>query len=93
VWVPDHPKATTALVLGICSLVLCQVIGPFAWLVGKRTIDEIDAAQGRLGGRGAAEAGYVLGIVATVILGLAVVAVVGYLLLMVLLFGVGMAGM
>ena len=69
-YAPDHPKATTCLVLGILGVVLCQVIAPFAWQMGKRTVSEIDASQGRLGGRGSAQAGYVLGIVGTVLLGL-----------------------
>jgi hypothetical protein len=72
-YAPDHPRATTSLVLGILGVVLCQVLGPFAWKIGRQTVDEIDAAQGRLGGRGAAQAGYVLGIVGTVLLGLAVI--------------------
>jgi hypothetical protein len=72
-YAPDHPRATTSLVLGILGVVLCQVLGPFAWKIGKQTVDEIDAAQGRLGGRGAAQAGYILGIVGTVLLGLAVI--------------------
>ncbi len=80
---PDHPRATLSLVLGLVALVACSVLGPFAWVTGKRTLDEIDASGGAWGGRGAAQAGYVLGIVATVLLGLAVVG----LLLMLLVFG------
>lgn len=75
-YVPDHPKATTCLVLGILGVVLCQVIAPFALVMGKRTVDEIDASGGRVGGRGSAQAGYVLGIVGTVLLGLALVWVI-----------------
>jgi hypothetical protein len=82
---PDHPKAVTALVLGIVGVVACQVLSPFAWVIGKRTLDEIDASGGRYGGRGLAQAGYVLGIVGTVLLGL-VVAFFGFYLLMVALF-------
>ncbi len=65
---PDHPRATTALVLGILALVLCGLLGPFAWSIGRSTMHEIDASGGRWGGRGQAQAGYVLGIVATVLL-------------------------
>jgi len=85
-YAPDHPKATTSLVLGILGVVLCQVIAPFAWSMGKRTLNEIDASQGRLGGRGAAQAGYVLGIVGTVLLGLSLVFILIYVVGMVAFF-------
>jgi len=58
------------LILGILGIVVCGLIAPFAWRMGKRTVDEIDASQGRLGGRGSAQAGYVLGLIGTVLLGL-----------------------
>ena len=89
---PEHPKAMTAMVLGILGLFMCQLASPFAWSIGKRTVAEIDASGGRLGGRGQAQAGYVLGIVGTVFLGLALLFVVGLALLL-LVFGVaGVAG-
>ena len=65
---PDHPQATTALVLGILGLVLCGVIAPFAWQMGNRVLREIDAAQGQLGGRSSANAGRIMGIVGTAML-------------------------
>jgi hypothetical protein len=64
----DHPKATMVLVLGILGLVACQAAGPFAWVIGARAKREIDAAPGRYGGRGQVLAGYICGIVATVLL-------------------------
>ena len=79
---PDHPSATKALVLGIISLVggfacyLPLLVGPWAWAVGRRAVQEIDAQPGRYGGRGQALAGYVLGVVATVLLVLGVIALV-----------------
>ena len=87
---PDHPKAVTAMVLGIIGLVACQVASPFAWAMGKRTVAEIDASGGRLGGRGQAQAGYILGIVGTILLGLAVAFLLVYLVIMIAVFG-GMA--
>jgi hypothetical protein len=90
-YAPDHPKATTSLVIGILGVVLCQVIAPFAWSMGKKTLDEIDASQGRLGGRGAAQAGYVLGIVGTVLLALSILLIGVYVIFMVALVGGGMA--
>jgi hypothetical protein len=73
---PNHPQATTALVLGILGLVVCGVIAPFAWSLGTKALREIDAAGGRWGGRGEANAGRICGIVGTVVLaaGLAVFA-------------------
>lgn len=73
----NHPKATTALVLGIVGVICCSLTAPFAWVIGKRAMDEIDASGSRMGGRGLAQAGYVLGIVGTILLVLGVVAVVG----------------
>jgi hypothetical protein len=67
-YAPDHPKATTAMVLGILGIVVCGLVAPFAWRIGKRTVDEIDASHGQLGGRGTAQAGYILGIIGTILL-------------------------
>lgn len=71
-------NAVTALVLGILGLVMC---GPFtavpAIVVGRRALREIDDAQGRLGGRGMAQAGFVLGIVGTVLGALALLVFLG----------------
>lgn len=83
----DHPKAQTAMVLGILGLVLCQVLAPFAWVMGKKTVAEIDASGGRLGGRSTAQSGYILGVVGTIILILGVVLMVVYLVFIVVVFG------
>jgi TRAP-type C4-dicarboxylate transport system permease small subunit len=66
----DHPRATMSMILGILGLVICGIIAPFAWRIGKRTMDEIDASGGQLSGRGMAQAGYVMGIIGTVLLAL-----------------------
>jgi uncharacterized membrane protein YjgN (DUF898 family) len=84
---PDHPQAATAMILGILGIVLCQVLGPFAWSMGKKTMAEIDASGGQLGGRGQAQAGYVCGIIATVMLGLAVAFLIIYFVIIVAIFG------
>jgi hypothetical protein len=86
-YAPDHPQATTSLVLGVAGVVLCGLAAPFAWATGRRTVREIDASQGRLGGRGAAQAGYVLGIIGTMILGAAVLLLVAWLAFFVFLAG------
>ncbi len=87
-YAPDHPKATTSLILGILGLVVCGILAPFAWQMGKRTVSEIDASHGQLGGRGTAQAGYILGLIGTILLGLALLVAVGLVVLAV----VGMMG-
>jgi len=39
---PDHHQAVTVLILGILGLVLCQLISPFAWVMGNRVVGEIE---------------------------------------------------
>lgn len=63
----DHPQATTILVLGIIGLVFCQLCAPFAWVMGKKALNEIDASGGAIGGRSNVMVGYVLGIIGSVL--------------------------
>ena len=81
---PEHPQANTVLVLGILSLVVCGVIGPFAWTMGNRVIAEIDASGGQIGGRSNANAGRICGIVATCLIGLSLLFLVVIVILAVL---------
>jgi Domain of unknown function (DUF4190) len=75
---PNHKDAVTSLVLGILSLVLCGfVTGIPAMILGRRAKREIQASGGALGGEGLATAGFVTGLVSTVIAGAAFVLVVG----------------
>jgi len=85
----DHPKATTSLVLGIVGLVLCGIAAPFAWSYGKKAMNEIDASQGILGGRGQAQAGYILGIIGTVLLVIGLLA--GFLIVIFAIIGASTA--
>ena len=86
---PPHPSATTALVLGLVSLIglfICLVpilAAPFAWRTGSRSVKEIDAQPGRWSGREQAQAGRIMGIIGTVLLVLGVLAMVGLVLLFV----------
>jgi hypothetical protein len=71
-------RAVAALVLGVLGLVAC---GPFASVpaivLGRSATRAIDASPGRLGGRGMATAGFVLGIVGTVVWALVILLVIG----------------
>jgi hypothetical protein len=73
---PDHPQSTLVLILGILGLVLCQLISPFAWVMGNRVVREIDASGGAVGGRSAANAGRICGIIGTALIGLAFLVVI-----------------
>jgi len=73
------------MVLGILGLVICSIWAPFAWSIGGKAVKEIDASGGAYGGRGQAQAGYIMGIIGTVILGLSVVGGVIWLIFVVIL--------
>ncbi|MFE5480250.1 DUF4190 domain-containing protein [Nocardia sp. NPDC056541] len=65
---PEHPQATTVLVLGVLGMSLCGLCAPFAWLKGRGVLAEIDGSGGQIGGRTQVYAGYILGIVGTCLL-------------------------
>ncbi|AYF79535.1 DUF4190 domain-containing protein [Nocardia yunnanensis] len=69
---PDHPQAVVVLILGILSLVFCQLIGPVAWVMGSRARKEIQASGGAVGGSGMVNAGWICGIIASSLMILAV---------------------
>jgi hypothetical protein len=74
---PNHPQATTALILGIVGLALCPFVGIAGFVMGGRIRREIDAAPGQWGGRGLATAGWVLGIISIVYVALILAYIVG----------------
>jgi hypothetical protein len=75
VWIqpPKEPRATTAMVLGIVAIaggMLCYLPGlcaPFALVIGLKSLNAIKA-QPHLGGRSEAMTGFILGIIATLLL-------------------------
>ncbi len=73
---PNHPQAMTVLIIGILGLVLCQILGPFAWTMGNRVVAEIDASGGAYAGRDQANIGRILGIVATALLALSILVII-----------------
>ena len=72
-------RSSTVLVLGILSLVLCNVIGPIAWSMGNEELRRIENGQTPDGGRGSVVAGRICGIVSSALLLLS-----GFVLLMAL---------
>ncbi|TQM29135.1 DUF4190 domain-containing protein [Nocardia bhagyanarayanae] len=64
----EHPNATAVLFLGAASIFCCGALGPVAWALGKRALDQIEDSGGALGGRAQVLVGYVLGVIGTVLM-------------------------
>lgn len=80
----DHPKAQTAMILGILGLVCCGLLAIPAYIIGNNAVKEIDASGGQYGGRGMANAGKICGLIGIVLM---VLGIIFY----VILFAVGAA--
>jgi len=64
----NHPRAVLTLVLGILSIPCCGLFtGIPAIILGRGALAEIDGNPGQYGGRGLVNAGYICGIVGTVL--------------------------
>lgn len=84
---PNEPNAVTAMVLGILGLAVCGVVAPFAWSIGKKSLDSIQRNPGMYGGEGMARAGYVMGIIGSILLIVAVVVVIFYFVIVASVIG------
>ncbi|MCU1647311.1 MAG: hypothetical protein JWN03_7586 [Nocardia sp.] len=62
----EHPHASMVLILGVLGVFCCGACAPVAWVLGARSLREIDAAGGIYGGRHQVMIGLVLGIIGTV---------------------------
>ncbi|HEU4319388.1 MAG TPA: DUF4190 domain-containing protein [Acidimicrobiia bacterium] len=73
---PEQSQATTILVLGILGIVICGILAPFAWNMGNKELAAIDAGRRTPENRGTANAGRILGIVGTVLLGISIIVLI-----------------
>jgi len=79
---PNEGLAVASMVIGIVAFVLACGYGvgllgsPVALVMGRVSMKRIDQSGGQLGGRGMAQAGFILGIIGTVLLVLAIIALV-----------------
>jgi hypothetical protein len=79
---PNDGLGLASMIVGIAALVLMCGYGigllgsPVALIMGRISMKRIDRSGGQLGGRGFAQAGFILGIIGTVLLVLAIIAVV-----------------
>lgn len=74
---PTHGSATTALVLGILSLVVCAPLGIPAFIIGRRAEREVQASGGNLAGEGLAKAGWILGLIGMILMALGLLLLIG----------------
>lgn len=81
---PEDSQATLALVLGILGIIVCGIIAPFAWSIGNTEVNAIDAGKRDPANRGMGQAGKILGIIGTVLLGIGIV--VGFMFLFIGIF-------
>jgi len=70
------------LALGLLGLLSCQLLGVMAWLMGSEDLKEIRAGRMDPDGEGLTQAGTVLGIISSVILGLSLLAVLFVMFMM-----------
>ena len=84
---PNDGLGLASMIVGILSLVLSCGYGigllgaPAALIMGRVSMKRIERSQGTLGGRGFAQAGFILGIVGTVLLVLAIIVVVAIIVI------------
>ncbi len=74
-------RGVLILVLGILGLIVCQLLAPVAWIMGKGDMAQIDSGQMDPEGRGLTQAGMILGIVGTIVIVLSLVALVFFMVL------------
>jgi predicted Zn finger-like uncharacterized protein len=74
-------RGTLILVLGIVSIVIYALglpVGLPAWIMGKRDLAKMDRGEMDPGGRGTTQAGYICGIIGTILGSLSILLCVGY---------------
>jgi hypothetical protein len=59
--------ALMGILFGLFTGIAGLVLGPVAYFLGKSAVSRIDSSEGKLGGRGTAVAGWVMGAVAAAI--------------------------
>lgn len=85
-------RATMVFVLGLLGLLICFICGIVAWVMGSKDLKEIDAGRMDPSGRGLTQAGWILGIIGTVLGSIGACIGIGYLVLFLTVMGAAAAG-
>jgi len=85
-------RSTMVLVLGILSIVLCQLCGPFAWIMGKNDLAKMNAGTMDPANQGLTKGGMICGIIGTVLLAVSIVVTILWVLFAIVLVGAAAAG-
>jgi hypothetical protein len=80
------------LVFGILSLVVCQLFGPFAWIMGNNDLAAIRAGRMDPEGEGMTQAGKICGIIGTVFLVISILIVCLYFVFFMVIIGAAASG-
>jgi TRAP-type C4-dicarboxylate transport system permease small subunit len=88
---PEQGQAVTALVLGILSIVVCQLLGPFAWKLGNDELRGIAEGRRSPEGLSMAQAGRITGIIGTCLLALGLALLLFFLVAALAGFGIFVA--
>ena len=79
----EKSQAATALTLGLVGIVFCAIAAPFAWSIGNKELEAIDAGRRDPSKRDLANAGKILGIIGTILFVVSIV----FLVVFVIFFG------
>lgn len=74
-----HPRGPAVLVLGVLSVVMLPVLGPFAWAMAHSALTEIDRSGVPAANRSMLVGGMITGIVGTVFLVLGTIAFIAFM--------------
>jgi hypothetical protein len=90
-YVKPH-RGSVILALGICSVVMCGVFGIPAWIMGHADLREIREGRMDKTGEGTTQAGYVCGIIGTVLFLIQMVFILLYIIFIVGVIAAAAAG-
>ena len=76
-------RGVLILVLGILGLMICGIIGIFAWILGKQDLEQMRRGVMDKEGEAMTRVGYILGIVATILMAIGLVIMVLYFVLVI----------